>query len=88
VGDFASKALLTALFGIDPALLQAEWVASEGAFKSLLQAHSIPFDKRLFASQFSQKARCEVHYMYEGERFAFVFKDQEGEVNEFEFFRE
>ncbi len=87
-GDFVSKALLAALFEIEPALLQGEWVASEGALKSLLQAHGIPFDKQLFASQFSQKARCEVHYMYEGERFAFAFKDQEGEVNEFEFFRE
>ncbi len=87
-GDFVSKALLAALFEIDPALLKEEWAASEGALKLLLQAHGIPFDKHLFASKFSERAGCEVHYMYEGERFAFAFKDQEGEVNEFEFFRE
>jgi len=87
-GDFVSRALLAALFDIDPASLKEEWVEAEGALKTLLSAHGIPFDKQLFASEFVQRARCEVHYMYEGERFAFAFKDQEGEVSEFEFFRE
>ncbi len=87
-GDFISRELLAALFEIDPALLKEEWVEAEGALKTLLSAHGILFDKQLFASEFVQRARCEVHYMYEGERFAFAFKDQEGEVSEFEFFKE
>ena len=87
-GDFVSRELLAALFEIDPASLKEEWVEAEGALKTLLRAHGIPFDKQLFASEFIERARCEVHYMYEGERFAFAFRDQEGEVSEFEFFRE
>ena len=87
-GDYVSKALLAALFGIDPASLNEEWVPAEGALKALLSTHGIAFDKHLFASGFVERAYCEVHYMYEEERFAFAFKDQEGEVSEFEFFKE
>ncbi|MCF6205632.1 MAG: hypothetical protein L3J47_01885 [Sulfurovum sp.] len=84
-GDYLSIELLSVLFGLDRAVVEEEWVESEGALKSLLQRYGIVYDKALFSEQFIDRSECEVQYDYQGERYGFSFVDIEGEVKDFAF---
>jgi len=85
-GDYLSVELLSVLFNLDKEMIQGEWAEADGALKTLLSAHGIPYDKALFSEKFVDHSRCDVTYSYGEDRFRFAFIDREGEVKDFEFY--
>ncbi len=85
-GNYISAELISVLFAIDLPTVKEEWVPGVLELKTFIQNNGGTYDQNLFVKDFLAQSGCEVQYDYEGERFAFKFEDNEGEVKNFEFF--
>ena len=85
-GDYLSKKLISALFGIDMATLNESWEPSNGALKALLSDNGIDYPSNIFAEGIVGDAECAVNYLYAGKQYKFTFVDSNGEVKNFEFY--
>jgi hypothetical protein len=84
-GDYISSELISALFDIDKASVDEEWIEGED-LKNFLKGMSMKFNPKLFAKKFLNRTQCSASYSFENDIYSFKFLDIEGEVKNFEFF--
>ena len=84
-GDYISSDLISALFDIDKASADEEWMEGEN-LKEFLKSMGAQFNPKLFSKKFLNRTQCDASYSFENEIYRFRFLDIEGEVKNFEFF--
>jgi len=84
-GNYISAELISALFAIDKASVEEEWIDGSD-LKELVTSMGETFNDKLFSKKFLNRTKCDAMYDFEGKRFGFSFRDIEGEVKDFEFF--
>jgi len=84
-GDYISSELISALFDIDKASADEEWVEGED-LQEFLKSMGVKFNPKLFSKKFLNRTVCDASYSFEKEIYRFRFLDIEGEVKNFEFF--
>ena len=84
-GDYLSAELIAILFNIDLDTVKEGWVQGGMKLKDFVQGMGSKYDDKLYAEGFVEEVGCSVQYAYEDGRYAFTFKDSEGEVKDFEF---
>jgi len=84
--NYMSVELISAIFDIDTASLEEEWIEGNGDLKQLLSNYGITLNNKIYYTKFYPHSRCEVYYDYMNKRFKFDFDDIENEVENFEFY--
>ena len=84
-GNYMPAELLAVLLEVDIASVKEEWIPGSIDLASFSQKMGTSYEKKLFSNDFLARSRCEIQYEYEGERYAFIFEDIEGEIKNFGF---